>query len=255
MKGQALGIAARELRGLGSDTAAERATSKAWAARMVDQIHAPAGARRVSPPAGAEPLPPLPVQPDDRGHTTHLTAADGNGMFVALTQTLGPNMGSSVVTPGLGFLYASTLGGYLGHVEPSERARSSISPVMVLEDGVPFLALGAAGGGRIPPGVVQVISRVIDDGMTLSDALAAPRVYMSGTRLEAETTPGSGWTPAQVAEMRALGLEVRENPGVGSFSRVQAIRFDAATRTWVGGADPDWEGSALAPVGAGGGSE
>jgi gamma-glutamyltranspeptidase/glutathione hydrolase len=255
VKGQALGIAARELRGLGTDTAAARATSKAWAAGLVDQIHAPDGARRVSLSTGAAPLPPLPVQPDDLGHTTHLTAADGNGMYVALTQTLGPNMGSSVVTPGLGFLYASTLGGYLGHVEPGERARSSISPVMVLKDGMPVLALGAAGGGRIPPGVVQVISRVIDDGMTLADALAAPRVYMSGDRLEAETTPGIGWTPAQVAEMRALGLEVRENPGVGSFSRVHAIQFDPATHTWVGGADPDWEGSARAPRATRGGGE
>jgi gamma-glutamyltranspeptidase/glutathione hydrolase len=176
-----------------------------------------------------------------------MTTADGDGMFVALTQTLGPNMGSSVVTPGLGFLYAATLGGYLGHVEPGERARSSISPMMVLEDGVPVMALGAAGGGRIPPGVVQVISRVIDDGMSLEDALAAPRVYMSGNTLEAETTPDSGWTPAQVQEMRALGLTVRENPGTGSFSRVHAVRFDAATHTFIGGADPDWEGSALSP--------
>lgn len=256
VKGQALGIAARELRGLGTDTAAARATSKAWAARMAEGIEAPAGARRtVSPPGRVDAPRPLPVQPDDRGNTTHMTAADGKGMFVALTQTLGPNMGSSVVTPGLGFLYASTLGGYLGHVEPGERARSSISPVMVLKDGVPFLALGAAGGGRIPPGVVQVISRVIDDGMTLADALAAPRVYMSGRTLEVETSPGIGWTPAEVGEMRALGLEIRENPGVGSFSRVHAIQYDAATRTWIAGADPDWEGSAQAPRGERGGSE
>jgi gamma-glutamyltranspeptidase/glutathione hydrolase len=261
VKGQALAIAARELRSLGTDTAAERATSKAWAAGIADRVRAPAGARRTSPPpadradpADAEPLPPLPVGPDDRGHTTHLTAADGEGMFIALTQTLGPNMGSSVVTPELGFLYASTLGGYLGHVEGGERARSSISPILVLEDGVPVLALGAAGGGRIPPGVVQVISRVIDDGKTLADALAAPRVYMSGDRLEVETTPGIGWTPEEVTEMRTLGLEVRENPRVGAFSRVHAIRFDPATHTWVGGADPDWEGSAQAPREEGGGA-
>jgi gamma-glutamyltranspeptidase/glutathione hydrolase len=253
VKGQALGLAARELRGLGTDTAAARATSRTWAAGLVGEIKAPAGARTrdgdqpgAAPWAGPAPR-PLPIQPDDQGHTTHLTAADGQGMFVALTQTLGPNMGSSVVTPGLGFLYASTLGGYLGRVEPGERARSSISPMMVLKDGQPILVLGAAGGGRIPPGVVQVISRVIDDGMTLADALAAPRVYMGGTTLEAETTPGIGWTPSEVAEMRAMGLEIRENPGMGSFSRVHAIQYDAATGTWVGGADPDWEGSAQGP--------
>lgn len=249
VKGQALGMASRELRGMGTDTATARATSRAWAAGLVGQIKAPAGARRTLPadaPA-SQPVEPLPVQPDDQGHTTHLTAADGNGMFVALTQTLGPNMGSSVVTPGVGFLYASTLGGYLGYVEPGERARSNISPTLVLKDGQVVLALGAAGGGRIPPGIVQVISRVIDDGMSLADALAAPRVYMGGGTLDAETSPGIGWTPDEVAQMRALGLEVRESPGVGSFSRVHAIQFDPATGTWIGGADPDWEGSAQAP--------
>ena len=255
VKGQALGLAARELRGLGSDTAATRATSKAWAERQAAQVKAPrprpmdGGSAAAARPAPAPAQAPayLPVQPDDQGHTTHLTTADGNGMFVALTQTLGPNMGSSVVTPGLGFLYAATLGGYLGRVEPGERARSSISPLMVLKDGQPVLVLGAAGGGRIPPGIVQVISRVIDDGMTLADALAAPRVYMGGGTLDAETSPGIGWTPAEVAEMRALGLEVNEDPGVGEFSRVHAIQYDAATNTWIGGADPDWEGSAQAP--------
>jgi len=251
VKGQALGIAAGELRRMGTDTAAARATSKAWAARVAEQLKAPAGARRGDGAATAsrEAAPPayLPLQPDDDGHTTHLTTADAEGMFVALTQTLGPGMGSSVVTPGLGFLYASTLGGYLGRTEPGERARSNISPTLVLKDGQVVLALGGAGGGRIPPGIVQVISRVIDDGMSLADALAAPRVYMGGGTLEAETTPGIGWTPEEVAEMRALGLTVRENPGVGSFSRVHAIQYDAAAGTWIGGADPDWEGSAQAP--------
>lgn len=259
VKGQALGIAAGELVRMGTDSAAARATSKAWAASVAEQLEVPAGARRTDGPAEAA-FPPaswaaptaaslayLPVQPDDDGHTTHLTAADGNGMFVALTQTLGPTMGSSVVTPGLGFLYASTLGGYLGRTEPGERARSNISPTLVLKDGQVVLALGGAGGGRIPPGIVQVISRVVDDGMSLADALAAPRVYMGGGTLEAETSPGTGWTPDEVAEMRALGLTVRENPGVGSFSRVHAIQYDAATGTWIGGADPDWEGSAQGP--------
>jgi len=254
VKGQALALAATELWRMGTDTAAARATSKGWAASVVDQIRAPVGARR-SPREGdvpgaaaaSTPPPALPVQPDDQGHTTHLSTADSDGMSVALTQTLGPSMGSSVVTPGLGFLYASTLGGYLGRMEPGERARSSISPMMVLRDGIPVLTMGGAGGGRIPPGVVQVISRIIDDGMGLPQALAAPRVYMSGGVLEAETSPGTGWTPAQVAEMEALGLRVRSNPGVGSFARVHAVQFDPASLTWIGGADPDWEGSAQGP--------
>ena len=54
------------------------------------------------------------------GHTTHLTTADQWGNVVALTQTIGPNMGSKVATKGLGFLYAVTLGGYLGDYKPGD---------------------------------------------------------------------------------------------------------------------------------------
>ena len=53
---------------------------------------------------------------DPNGHTSHLTVIDKNGMIVCLTQTIGPTMGSKVATPGLGFLYAQTMGGYLGAV-------------------------------------------------------------------------------------------------------------------------------------------
>jgi gamma-glutamyltranspeptidase/glutathione hydrolase len=243
--GQALGIASPELDALGSDTAAARATSKEWAAEMAARVRAPST-------VGAELrsyLPELAPRGDGQGHTTHLTAADGSGMFVALTQTLGPSMGSGVVTPGLGFLYASTLGGYLGRMEAGERARSFISPVLVLKDGKPVLALGAAGGARIVSGVTQVISRVIDDGMTLAEALEAPRVHMDWDgRLNAETSPVIGWTPAQVEDMRRLGLDLAETSRPGAFSRVHAVQFDPETGTWYGAADPDWEGSARGPT-------
>ena len=178
-------------------------------------------------------------------------AVAGNLMMVvlALTQTLGPSMGSGVVTPGLGFLYASTLGGYLGRMEAGERARSFISPVLVLKDGKPVLALGAAGGARIVSGVTQVISRVIDDGMTLAEALEAPRVHMDWDgRLNAETSPVIGWTPAQIEDMRRLGLDLAETSRPGAFSRVHAVQFDPETGTWYGAADPDWEGSARGPT-------
>jgi gamma-glutamyltranspeptidase/glutathione hydrolase len=242
--GQALGAASRELDGLGTDTAAARATSKAWAATVAEQIRIP-GAR---PFESAPSLPPPGPRGDGHGHTTHLTTADAEGMMVALTQTLGPAMGSKVVTPGLGFLYASTLGGYLGRMDAGERARSFISPGMVFRDGEPVLALGAAGGARIVSGVVQVISRVIDDGMSLAAALEAPRVHMERNgSLNAETSPDIGWTPAQLADIQALGIDVTETTRAGAFSRVHAVLYDAATGLWHGGADPDWEGTARGP--------
>ncbi len=194
-------------------------------------------------------------QPDasSNSHTTHLSTADGKGMFVALTQTIGPNLGSKVATPGLGFLYAATLGGYLGYMEPGERARSSISPLMVLRDGEPVLVLGAAGGARIISAVVQAVVRVVDDGMDLPEALAAPRVHPIAGGIAAETSPGIGWAPEVIAEIESWGLEVEEEEREGAFGRIHGIRADPATGVVTGVADPDWEGAAAVP-GAGAGN-
>lgn len=180
-------------------------------------------------------------------HTTHLSTADGQGMYVALTQTIGPNLGSKVTTPGLGFLYAATLGGYLGHMEPGERARSSISPFMVLRDGEPVLVLGAAGGTRIVSAVVQAVLRVVDHGMSLPDALAAARVHPIDGGIAMETSPGTGWTPETVAEVESMGLAVQTMERDGAFGRIHGIWIDPETGVKVGVADPDWEGAAAIP--------
>ena len=180
-------------------------------------------------------------------HTTHLSTADGAGMYVSLTQTIGPNLGSKVATPGLGFLYAATLGGYLGHMEPGERARSSISPLMVVKDGQPVLVLGAAGGARIISAVVQAVLRVVDQGMSLPDALAAARVHPIDGGIAMETSPGIGWSSDDVAEVESWGLEVQEVERAGAFGRIHGIWVDPETGEMVGVADPDWEGAAVVP--------
>ncbi|RMH18767.1 MAG: hypothetical protein D6701_05830 [Gemmatimonadetes bacterium] len=249
--GQALALAVEDARSLmGPPEMAERLTSAEWAAERARLVRLPGA----SPEDGAGPASFLET-PDDDGHTTHMTAADADGMVVALTQTIGPSMGSKVVTPGLGFLYAATLGGYLGRMEPGERARSFISPLLVEKDGEPVLVLGAAGGVRIVTAVVHTVARVIDQGMSLPDALAAPRVHPTANGIELETTPGVGWSPDVVRALREAGWEVREQPRVGAFGRVHAVYYDRPSKRWVGVADPDWEGTAAAvePAAAGSG--
>ncbi|WP_461488784.1 gamma-glutamyltransferase family protein [Pontibacter sp. HJ8] len=182
------------------------------------------------------------------GHTTHLSTADKNGMMVALTQSLGPNMGSRVATPGLGFLYAVTLGGYLGAFEPGQRASSHISPVIIRKDGQPFMALGAAGGSRIPTAVVSVISRVIDQGMSLENALAAPRVHPDMDTVIMEMHTGIAWKRSVIENMQKRGFLVKEDAEEAKFGRVHAIIFDPKKKLFTGGADPDWEGAVGAPV-------
>ncbi len=245
--GQALRMASGELRVLGTDSAAARATSKEYAAKLAAEVLAPAT-------AAAGETTPLPAWTERGdlygGHTTHLSTADADGMVVSLTQTLGPNMGSKVVTPGLGFLYASTLGGYLGPVPGGFRARSNICPFLVLKDGQVVMVLGAAGGGMIPPAVVHAITRVIDFDMSLPEALAAPRVAGGRAGFNAETSPDIGWTDEELDDMRALGIDIAEQERSGAFGRVHGIQYDPDTDTWIGAADPDWEGVARGPAGS-----
>lgn len=178
----------------------------------------------------------------EQGHTTHLSTADGSGMMVGLTQSLGPNMGSKVVTPGLGFLYASTLGGYLGDFEPGQRASSHISPMILEKDGKPYMVLGAAGGRHIVTAIVQSISRNIDHGMRLDSALAAGRLYSYDTIVQFEMHEESSWFLEDLRKFNLAPIDSIEQRG--RFGRVHAIIFDADNMALIGAADPDWEGSA-----------
>ena len=177
------------------------------------------------------------------GHTTHLSTADKNGMMVALTQSLGPNMGSKVASPELGFLYAVTLGRYLGVYLPGQRAASFISPFIITKDNQPFMALGAAGGSRIVSAITAVSTRVIDHQLSLDKALMAPRVYPNKNTIQLETHAGTGWKSAFTEELKKEGFEVDIIDKPARFGRVHAVLFDAKTGRWIGGADPDWEGA------------
>ncbi len=177
------------------------------------------------------------------GHTTHLSVADESGLMVALTQSMGPNMGSKVVSPELGFLYAVTLGRYLGVYLPGQRAASHISPMLVSKDGQPFMALGAAGGSRIPSAIISVLSRMIDQDMSLGNALKAARVYHDGKELYIEAHEGSGWKSSYTTAIEAAGFPIKVLDTKARFGRVHAVHYDAERKIWIGGADPDWEGA------------
>jgi gamma-glutamyltranspeptidase / glutathione hydrolase len=190
-------------------------------------------------------------------HTSHLVAQDCSGLTVSMTQTIGPIFGAKVATPKLGFAYAATMGGYLrtGPQNPGERPRTAIAPVIVTKDNRVVLALGAAGGIKIPSAIVQVISRYIDQEKTLSDSLSAPRVHPSATiddnnkrvvrlmAFDAETS-SPGWTVEDLSYWRSAGFEVVEVASGASFGRVNAIAGD--NDSLLGEADPDWEGTASA---------
>ncbi len=218
---------------------ADRLTSKDWAEKRAAEVHNEQAFIDWTslPESFTAPM----------GHTTHLTVVDKNGMIVSLTQTVGTIMGSKVATPGLGFVYAQTLGGYLGEVKGGDRAPSHISPMIVSKDGQPFLGLGAAGGSRIPSSIVAVVSRIIDQGQSLERAMAMPRVQPTDEGIDIEFTGQDGFTLADSAYFATMGHGVSIQRKPGRFGRIHAVMKNKEGDGWIGVADPDWEGSAGSP--------
>jgi gamma-glutamyltranspeptidase/glutathione hydrolase len=136
------------------------------------------------------------VVPAGSAHTTHLTVADGDGNVVAATQTINSLFGSRVVVPETGMLMNNTMyifdphPGHAMSVVPGKRMTSSMAPTIVLRDGRPALALGLPGGARIFTSVLQALVNVIDHGMSLQEAVEAPRMWTQGQELEVETAVG-----------------------------------------------------------------
>ncbi|MFF4484663.1 gamma-glutamyltransferase family protein [Streptomyces sp. NPDC001520] len=188
-----------------------------------------------------------PEGPADPPGTTSLSTADSQGGMVALTQSIGDSMGSQVATRGLGFMWASTMGYVPGG--PGSRPRTGQTPMIVEKNGHPVLALGGAGGAKIVPAVVETLTRHIDQGLSLPDAIAAPRQYNAGeTEMELEDDPGLGvhWPDSVVSDLRGMGYSVHGKDSA-HFGRVAAIHFDAATGVYTGVTDPRKEGSVSGP--------
>jgi len=177
------------------------------------------------------------------GHTTHLSTADKEGYAVSLTQTVGPLMGSKVATEGLGFIYAVTLGGYLGDYKPGDRANSHISPTIITKNGNLFLALGAAGGARIISAITQVVSNVIDKKMNLFNSLSSGRVFPEIDTVQIENHQNLNWNRDFISSLDSLNFPYKMIPSLARFGRVHAIKYDEISEDFIGAADPDWEGS------------
>jgi gamma-glutamyltranspeptidase/glutathione hydrolase len=114
-------------------------------------------------------------------HTTHLSVADSSGMVVSLTTTLSAGFGSKLVAAGTGIVLNNSLAafGTAGDNLPAagRRTTSSMAPTLVLEHGRPVLVLGTPGGDTIPNTVVQVLRNVVDYGLTIDEAVDAPRLH------------------------------------------------------------------------------
>ena len=193
-------------------------------------------------------------------NTLHFSIADARGGAIAFTTTLNSWYGAALVAPGTGVILNNEiddfalgkgvanqfglLGGDRNAVSGGKRPLSSMCPTIVESDAPsgkrPLLVLGSPGGPTIISSVLQTIVHVIDDGMTIQEAVDAPRIHhqwMPDTlRYERRAFPED-----VAAGLKRRGHVLTEGEPMGS---VNAIGIDAAGR-WTGAPDPRDEAVAL----------
>ncbi len=161
---------------------------------------------------------------------------DAEGNAVSCTTTLNDSYGSAVTVTGAGFLlndemddFATAPGkpnmyglvqGEANAIAPGKRMLSAMTPSIVLDPaGKLFLVVGTPGGPRIITMVYHVISNVIDHGMQLADAVAAPRMHHQALP-DSIRVEEDGFTAATLDSLRARGHGI--SPG-GTWGDVEAI--------------------------------
>ena len=185
--------------------------------------------------------------------TTNLTVVDRWGNVVEYTLTIEQTGGSGIVVPHRGFLLNNELTDFSAvydpadpnRIEPLKRPRSSMSPTIVLKDREPWLALGSPGGSTIITTVLQILLERVDRGLTIAQAVAAPR---ASNRNTAKSTAEQAFIDRYGTALAAFGQQLTPAGAPGT----SAAEIGAATAIEIG---PGGRLTAVAePTRRGGGS-
>jgi gamma-glutamyltranspeptidase/glutathione hydrolase len=209
--------------------------SDRWARQRACQISPTRALEKPVPPGDINATGCTPATvggPTEQGQsTTNLTVADKWGNVVEYTLTIEQTGGNAMVVPGRGFLLNNELTdfnftGTQGDAPdpnlpgPGKRPRSSMSPTIVLQHGRPFLATGSPGGATIITTVLQILVNRLILGMTLPEAVAAPRASQRNTaQIQAEPAFHTTYGPS----LEALGHQF--GPDVAEIGAATGIEF------------------------------
>ncbi|MFZ2052965.1 MAG: gamma-glutamyltransferase [Candidatus Aminicenantales bacterium] len=187
--------------------------------------------------------------PSEASHTTHFVVADRWGNLVSATQTLGNLFGSRIMPEGTGVWLNNSLAyctfepkGNPMDAHAGRRKLSGDCPTIVFKEGRPWAVLGTPGGHTIGQTVPQMVMSLVDFGMNIQEALAAPFISF----LEPDFLLVEGRVPQAVQdELAARGHHVRAVRGLTNAHGL-TVEYDERgkpVRFW-GGTDPRGEGLA-----------
>ncbi|HYN82062.1 MAG TPA: gamma-glutamyltransferase [Gemmatimonadaceae bacterium] len=199
----------------------------------------------------------LPMHAGEGTETTHYSVVDAHGNAVATTTTINSTYGSGVLIRGAGFFMNNVMDDFTSQpgkpnqfglvqgennaIAPGKRMLSAMSPTIVLDPrGDVLLVLGARGGPRIITSTAQVILNVIDNRMTLSDALRAPRIHHQALPDTLKYEP-DGLDPATMEKLGQMGYALaRQGIAEAKVTAIMRVRGG-----YVGMDDPRSAGAAV----------
>lgn len=230
--------------------------------------------RRMDTPQAGDLTPWHAVQPkpvrtrEESLHTTHFAIVDRWGNMVSYTTTIEYTWGSGITVPGYGFLLNNELTDFnflpsadpaegnpgANDVAPFKRPRSSMAPLLLLKDDQPVAAYGSPGGATIINSVLNVTLNFIDHGMTMQQAIDAPRLSVTNATGKVSCEGGQAFMQPPFSLATQDALRTRGHTGLGeagtdgcreTIGSVQAVVVDPVTGAHHGAADPRREGTVI----------
>ncbi|WP_147803161.1 gamma-glutamyltransferase family protein [Alkalicoccus halolimnae] len=194
------------------------------------------------------------LPPPTSGETTHLSVVDREGNAVGITQSIELVFGSKRMAAGLGFFYNNYMSAFeyknVTHpyyLLPGGRPWSSVAPVLLMKKGRPQYLLGSPGSSRISTTLAQVITRLVDQGQTLAQAISAPRFHASDTgelMIEKERFSREVNSALRLASFQVT----KRDPYSFYLGCVQGVQMPIKWReSFHGVADPRRDGTAEGP--------
>jgi gamma-glutamyltranspeptidase/glutathione hydrolase len=228
----------------------QRLTSKSYAGELTRTIHLD----RATPSREVENY----SVGSESHQTTHYSIVDAQGNAVANTYTLNLSYGSGVTVPGAGFLLNNEMDDFTSKpgapnafgliqseanaIAPRKRPLSAMTPTIVLKDGKLFLVIGSPGGPTIITTVLQAFVNIVDHGMNLRQAIAAPRLHHQGLPDCVSYEPGA-MAESVLETLKSQGHKFFERPGflgkdAPHWGDAQGVLIDLASGQRLGCSDP-----------------
>lgn len=219
----------------------------------IAELHVLINPKEASTLGDLPPLPDLPATAPEpssvgSGGTASFAAADENGGFCVVTESVNLWFGSMIVPAGTGLVLNDIMDDFsrrpgtpdafglvssrANQVEPGKRPASSSCPILVARDSQPYLAVGSAGGPRIPTSVLQILMNLIDHQANLRQAQDAPRVHHQWLPDETHVEKA---IPEDVRRgLRQMGHRVLEGP---NRSHSAAVMWSESEQIFYGAGD------------------